>query len=343
MSRMRGAIIPAAIGVTNGSGAPPRQTPSCRLDPGLGKTALKRILFDRSGRLRNGWWILVFVALFILSRGLYTPVSHALQAVGVSKDGLSPLPFLFVLLVTWACTWLRRQPLASVGLHLDRRWFGELLLGSALGMASMAVIAVLIWVAGGVSFVLDPARSVMTLAFGLYVFLFVALFEEGLFRGFLFQRLIDGIGAPVAIAATALLFALGHGDNPGMQGATRAWATGDLALGAIVFGLAYLRTGSLALPVGLHLGWNWMQGHVLGFGVSGIAQNGWLHPVFQGRPEWLSGGVFGPESSVCAVIVDLIVIAILWRWRGNRSRPAGFDAEIARLDKVENVYSTPSV
>lgn len=279
---------------------------------------MKRIVFDRNGRLRNGWWIVAFVALFILSRGLYTPVSHALQDIGISKDALAPLPFVFLLMVTWVCTRLRRQPLASIGLRLDRRWFGELLLGYVLGMVSIAAIVALIGMAGGVSFVLDPARSVMTLASGLYLFLFVALFEEGLFRGFVFQRLIDGMSAPLAIAVTALLFALGHWDNPGMQGATRLWATADLALGAIVFGLAYLRTGSLALPVGLHLGWNWMQGHVLGFGVSGIAQDGWLQPVFHGRPEWLSGGAFGPESSIFAVIIDLVSIAILWRWRGKR-------------------------
>lgn len=279
---------------------------------------MKRIVFDRNGRLRNGWWIVAFVALFILSRGLYTPVSHALQDIGISKDSLAPLPFVFLLMVTWVCTRLRRQPLASIGLRLDRRWFGELLLGYVLGMVSIAAIVALIGMAGGVSFVLDPARSVMTLASGLYLFLFVALFEEGLFRGFVFQRLIDGMSAPLAIAVTALLFALGHWDNPGMQGATRLWATADLALGAIVFGLAYLRTGSLALPVGLHLGWNWMQGHVLGFGVSGIAQDGWLQPVFHGRPEWLSGGAFGPESSIFAVIIDLVSIAILWRWRGKR-------------------------
>lgn len=279
---------------------------------------MKRIVFDRNGRLRNGWWIVAFVALFILSRGPYTPVSHALQDIGISKDALAPLPFVFLLMVTWVCTRLRRQPLASIGLRLDRRWFGELLLGYVLGMVSIAAIVALIGMAGGVSFVLDPARSVMTLASGLYLFLFVALFEEGLFRGFVFQRLIDGMSAPLAIAVTALLFALGHWDNPGMQGATRLWATADLALGAIVFGLAYLRTGSLALPVGLHLGWNWMQGHVLGFGVSGIAQDGWLQPVFHGRPEWLSGGAFGPESSIFAVIIDLVSIAILWRWRGKR-------------------------
>ena len=280
---------------------------------------MKRIVLNQHGRLRNGFWVLAFIALFLLSRVAYTPISHALQAAGVGKDALGPLPFVFTLLVTWACTRLRGQPLSSVGLRLDGRWMRQALAGTGLGMAAMVAVAALIAIAGGVRFELDPARSVATLAGGLYIFLFVALFEELLFRGFVFQRLVDGIGAPLALAATAVLFALGHGENPGMQGTTQLWALGDLALGALLFGLAYLRTGSLALPVGLHLGWNWMQGHVLGFGVSGIDQAGWLRPLYQAQPQWLTGGEFGPESSVCAVAVDLVAIALLWRWKGTRT------------------------
>jgi hypothetical protein len=76
---------------------------------------LKCILFGPQGRLRNGWWVLVFIAVFLLSRVLYSPVSQELQAVGLSKASLAPLPFVFALLVTWVCTRLRGEPLASVG------------------------------------------------------------------------------------------------------------------------------------------------------------------------------------------------------------------------------------
>jgi uncharacterized protein len=115
----------------------------------------------------------------------------------------------------------------------------------------------------------------------------------------------------------ALVFAVGHWGNPGMEGATMVLASISLGVGAILFGLAYLRTGSLALPIGMHLGWNWSQGNLLGFGVSGVDQAGWWRPVFTGQPEWLTGGAFGPEASVLALVVDLIVLAVLWRWRGS--------------------------
>ena len=102
-----------------------------------------------------------------------------------------------------------------------------------------------------------------------------------------------------------------------MEGNTQIVAATDLFLSAVMLGLAYLRTRSLALPVGLHLGWNWMQGHVMGFGVSGHDFAGWWHPVFQGKAEWLTGGAFGPESSVFSPVVTLVVIVLLWRWKGS--------------------------
>jgi hypothetical protein len=105
-----------------------------------------------------------------------------------------------------------------------------------------------------------------------------------------------------------------------MEGATEFWATLDTGLGAILLGLAWLRTGSLALPIGVHFGWNWMQGSWLGFDVSGWQQSGWLQPHLLDRPQWLSGGAFGPEASVFSVLVDVLAIALLWRWKGRARR-----------------------
>lgn len=283
---------------------------------------LKSFFLDSNRRLRNGWWILLFVALFLLSRVLYTPISQILRHAGIPATWLEPLRFVFVLLVTSICTRLRGDPLSSIGFRIDLRWIRQWVAGALLGIASMAVIVGLIWLAGGIRLELDPARSVGTLVYGLYLFLFVALFEETLFRGFLFQRLVDGAGVWIAQLALALLFAAGHWGNPGMYGATEVVASLDLGLGAIMLGLAWLRTRSLALPVGLHLGWNWMQGHVLGFGVSGFDYAGWYQPQFLDRPQWLTGGEFGPESSVFAVLVDVVVIGLLWKWRGTSDRMA---------------------
>ena len=189
-------------------------------------------------------------------------------------------------------------------------------------MGVMLTAAGMVWAAGGVRFELDPMRSFKTLSYGFYMFLFVGLFEENLFRGFLFQRFLNGMGVWTTQLVLALLFALAHWGNPGMHGATKIWATINIALAAVFLGLAYLRTRSLALPVGIHLGWNWTQGNILGFGVSGNAEHGWIRPLFQGKAEWLTGGTFGLEASICGVVAVLIGIALLWKWKGSNDLPA---------------------
>ncbi|MGH8076272.1 MAG: lysostaphin resistance A-like protein [Lysobacter sp.] len=215
---------------------------------------MKNIFLDSHGRLRNGWWVLIFIGFFLASRLVYTPLTRGLKELGLDASALEPVRFIFVLLVTWACVRLRKEKLSSVGFRLDR-------------------------------------------------------------------GLVDGTGVWFAQISLALLFATSHWGNPDMHGATMAWATIEIFLGAVLLGLAYLRTGSLALPVGLHLGWNWGQGHTLGFGVSGFDHVGWFRPVLQDRADWLTGGSFGLESTVFAVVTDLIVIALLWRWKGSRAAP----------------------
>ncbi|MGH8078101.1 MAG: lysostaphin resistance A-like protein [Lysobacter sp.] len=285
------------------------------------------VLFNAEQRLRNGWWMLIFVALVAATRPLYGLLSRGLTQMGADEAWREPLPFLLVLLVTWACLRLRKQPLSSVGFRINRRWLQHLALGLALGIGSLLLATLMIMAAGGVTFEVDPSRSLGMLAYGLYVFAFVALLEETLFRGFLFQRLVDGAGVWFAQIALALLFAFGHWDNPGMAGVTKLVASVELGLAAMMLGLAYLRTRSLALPIGLHLGWNWVQGHVLGFGVSGLDHQGWFRPVFHDGAGWLSGGEFGPEASVFGIVADLVLIGLLWRWKGLSAAQPG-DARV---------------
>src|SRR5205085_6410380 len=76
---------------------------------------------------------------------------------------------------------------------------------------------------------------------------------------------------------------------------------------------------SLALPIGLHLSWNWTQGCLLGFDVSGMNVPGWLHPVLQQMPGWITGGKFGPEASLGGVIADVVMLAVIWKWVGTGS------------------------
>ena len=297
---------------------------------------MKKLFLDDGRKLRNGWWILIFVGFVAVTRVLHAALLAPLKQWGVGEAWREPLPVLFLLLATWAVTRLRRERLSSVGLRMDGRWAREFAVGSSVGIAMLLAVAGLMAASGAVRFELDPARSLGAIALGLNAFLWAALLEELLFRGFIFQRLIDGIGIVPAQIGMAALFAAGHWTNPGMDGVARIVGTVDIALAAIMLGLAYARTRSLALPLGLHLGWNWMQGSVMGFNVSGYAQSGWWKPVIENRSAWLSGGGVGAEGTVFSIAVSMLVILVLWRWSGSGSavRAANASTGTVRLRTV---------
>jgi hypothetical protein len=145
----------------------------------------------------------------------------------------------------------------------------------------------------------------------------VAIAEELLFRGFVFQRLLSGLGQWTAQLIIAAYFLLTHLNNPGMTGSVKMMASINIFLASILFGLAFIQTKSLAMPIGLHLMANFVQGGVLGFGVSGTEQPGLLIPSFGDAPVWLTGGQFGLEASfpglVCLMITLLMLCMRCWK------------------------------
>ena len=273
---------------------------------------------DAQRRLRNGWWIALF---FVVLAALLVPFLIAARHDGVE---LSPLQQAAIIAAaSWACLRLRRESFASLTGRLDAHFARELALGGLLGAALMLLPALFQLAAGWTTFRWSPAGW-SSLGPSLRVFVGVALAEELLFRGFLFQRLIEGLGAWRAQSLLAALFLLTHLGNPGMVGGTRLLAGANIFLASFAFGLAYLRTRSLAMPIGLHFMANFVQGSMLGYGVSGEAQAGLLTPAFHGAPVGLTGGEFGLEASVPGLVSVIALLALLSRlppMRGHAASP----------------------
>jgi uncharacterized protein len=155
---------------------------------------------------------------------------------------------------------------------------------------------------------------------GAWTMLGVALFEETLFHGYIFQRARQGLGSRGAQVALAVVFCLAHPFSPGMGAGSVVLAMLTTFLAGLMLGLCFLRTGRLALPVGVHMGWNWSMGS-LGFGVSGNASTGGWAPVLHG-PEWLTGGGYGLEASAVSVAVLALAVVVLARWKGVAAEPS---------------------
>ena len=121
-----------------------------------------------------------------------------------------------------------------------------------------------------------------------------ALAEELMFRGYPFQRLVEGIGAPGAIVVFSVLFGVVHLSNPGAS----VWGLINTVAIGVLLSLAYLRTNALWLPWGIHdFAWNTVLGLILGLPVSGLRLfNVMVHATAIG-PKWLTGGSYGIEAS----------------------------------------------
>ena len=97
-----------------------------------------------------------------------------------------------------------------------------------------------------------------------------------------------------------------------MTGSVKVMASINIFLASILFGLAFIQTKSLAMPIGLHFMADFVQGGVLGLGVSGTQQSGLLIPVFSDAPAWLTGGQFGLEASLPGLLCVVITLLLLY-------------------------------
>lgn len=274
--------------------------------------------FDGQGELRQGWRALAFFVLYpliclplLLFLGRFPLGATAVMALGAFLAGTLLLR-------------LEHRPWRAVGLRFGKAWALEFLLGGLGGVLLIATAAALAWGVGGLRFGAGAPGAGRAALWGLLFFTLVAFHEELAFRGYAFQKAVAGLGAWPAQALFALLFAAVHWGNPNLGGPARAWATLNIALAALLLGLAYLRTGSLALPMGIHLGWNWAQGCLFGFAVSGTEAGGLLRPVAAeaSRPVWLHGGAFGLEASLPCALVCVVAVAGLALWKGCAPREA---------------------
>jgi len=286
-------------------------------------------------------WIPVqLVLLFVV----LAAVDLACQILGVAVVRHSPAPLrdvarvgcalLLAAVMIGAYRWLvraleRRSPDELGPAKAARR----LAFGMVTGATLFALVCMILWSLGAVSFQGIAGASGLGLA--LATAIASAVGEEIVFRGVAFRLLEDWLGTTIALILSASIFGLLHAGN---HGAT--WiSTLAIALeSGVLLGVAYAATRSLWLPIGLHFGWNFTEGGIFGAAVSGGQYSGLITTRLSG-PPLITGGAFGPEASVVAVVVSAVASAALmwyairthaWRPRCWRLRRAGTGAGLRR-------------
>lgn len=203
---------------------------------------------------------------------------------------------------------------------------GELLRGFVLGAVLFGVTMLVLRIAGVAE--ITRGDGWRALVDGLGVAVAAALVEETLMRAIFFRIVEDRLGSVIALVASAALFGFLHAFSPG---ATLV-STVAIALEAgVILAAAYMYSRRLWMAIGLHTAWNFTEGGIFGASVSGTAPHGLLASHFTGPPV-LSGGAFGPEASVVAVVVCLIGGVVLLdraRRRGHVRPPCWAQASAA--------------
>jgi uncharacterized protein len=266
------------------------------------------VFLNNERSLRNSWWVVVF---FVILSLLLSPV-----IILADKYGFEITIWYQVLIIAGAsftCQTIRRKPLHELIGKVDGSWFTELFIGLLIGILLMILPALFVSLTGSVHWQINE-MPISAFVSGISTMLSVVLAEELLFRGFVFQRFIDAFGHWPAQIIIAGLFLLTHLNNPGMTGTIRTIASVNIFIASIFFGIAYVKTKNLGMPIGIHFMANFTEGTFLGFGVSGEKEVSLLTPIITNTPDWITGGVFGLEASIVGLSVLILLTASLYLW-----------------------------
>jgi len=275
-------------------------------------------------RLRAGWRLLIqtlLMAVFGVAFSLLLTQVTFYLTIPFGEELTIQLLNLFMISgsIYVVRRFIDKRSFISLGLKLNRQALMDLLLGVAIPGIMMAFIFVAEWAFGwltfeGFAWQIDPVSNVITNALlFLFTFIFVGWNEELISRGYHLQTIASGTNLAWGIFLSSAVFGILHLGNPN---ATWASAVGILFAG-LFLAYAYLRTGQLWLSIGLHIGWNYFEGTVFGFPVSGLD----IYPLtlitVDGPVLW-TGGAFGPEAGLIIMPALLIGTSLIWIYTKNR-------------------------
>jgi membrane protease YdiL (CAAX protease family) len=278
-------------------------------------TQMHRILRDPTGAVRAVWKLAAFVGLAVVALGLAGPVAGIAGLFlggGAGNAVYAGAASGLLLVATWLCLRLEGGSLRDLGLAFRRRRVASCAVGFAIGAALFAIIALAQGAMVGAVWGVHPRAGIGAAASGLAVALAFLLPEELVFRGYAFCQLARIAGRTGALVLSAAAFGayhvLGSGD----------WAMGAFfrfampMLGGLVFGYALLRSGDLALPIGLHWGGNWAQASLFGVDNAAGPPSLWTTTLTPAEQRALTAPDLLPHLPYLLGLAAVVVVLRRW-------------------------------
>lgn len=217
--------------------------------------------------------------------------------------------FILLLFIFWVKV-IEKNSLSTLG-FVKKNWLKYLGWGILISLLQMGVIALVYQVGGIGTFELNEL-SLEPILFILGLFPFWLLqggTEEVATRGWLLTRIAARTNLPLAIGISSSLFGILHMGNAGVT----YLSVLNIILDGVLAGLLFIYTDSIWLVVAQHGTWNYVQGNLLGFQVSGTGADASIFSFTMGSgPDWLTGGEFGAEGSIITTLVLLVSVVIVY-------------------------------
>lgn len=276
-------------------------------------------------KLPNFIWAIILSLIFMYGGSLMgslatVPLFLALRNIPLffnNKDLLSLLITLFSfafisLLVFFRVKVIEKRSFSSIGFNKNN-WLKKYSLGFLIGLAMMSIIVLILFPFGYITVEKNPIQPVGISAIASVLIILLGWIiqgatEEIVTRGWLLNVLSTKYNIGVGLLISSTLFGLMHLTNPNVN----YIAVINIILVGLFYGLYVIKTNDLWAVCGMHSAWNFAQGNIFGFKVSGLDVSvGSLIDLNLVGSDFVTGGIFGPEAGITATFILLASIGIL--------------------------------
>lgn len=285
-----------------------------------------KIFTNRYGEVRSGWKIaLTLILMFALMNVVSIFIGIVIGIIASAKGNIaelsaienSPLFFSIAIIlqnfafigssmIMWKA--FEKNKFRFMGLTNIKKGYKELVVGLLLGAITITVVGVILLLIGEVTLVnsLSNPNISYELLSGLIAFIAVGFGEEIFGRAYCMSVLKQTRNKYIVLGVSAAIFAEMHLGNSGIS----FLALINLFLVGILFGYMFMKSGNVWMPIGFHITWNYFQGYVLGFQVSGNEVRG-IYQLNNVGNTFFNGGIFGPEGGIIVTVILIITFFIV--------------------------------
>lgn len=291
---------------------------------------------NRENKVRSGWKIAITITSYMLMMIIISTFASMIIGISVAvssggnmnpqeltvkitdiltnnpfvKIGTEVVDFICLMLILLIMLKLvEKKKFKDIGFDSLKLRSKDLLFGLLFGAGSIFIIFLILVLTGNatVDAMKTPNFTVSAL-WGMVLFILVGVKEELLSRGYCITVLNQMKKPWLSVIISSIIFSSLHLLNPNVK----PLGLLNIVMVGVLFGYMYIKSGSLWMPIGYHITWNYFQGNVFGFPVSGMAQDS-IFVLSSYKDNLLTGGAFGPEAGILTTTIIALGMYIIWK------------------------------